>query len=222
MSNEFLPRRDAILLEWAQSYSAQITANPTSLGLTAPIAVTLAGLVAGFQSALSAATSMPTRGPSTVFAKNEARRLMVEYIRLTARQVQGTITVTDQQRTDLGLPVRGVPQPSPAPGTATSFKAALTSLGALDLSWKCANPPKTSGTMYQLFRTVDGGAMTYIGGCGSKKFTDGTVPAGASSITYHVQAVRSTSVGAWASFTVTIGTGGSASVAQAPAAKLAA
>jgi hypothetical protein len=66
--------------------------------------------------------------------------------------------------------------------------------------------------MYQVYRRIGGGSgdgageFTYLGGSGSKKFVDSTVPAGSSQITYQIQAVRSTAVGAWEQFNVNIGT----------------
>jgi hypothetical protein len=46
----------------------------------------------------------------------------------------------------------------------------------------------------------------YLGGCGPKQFTDRTIPAGVSGVTYQMQAVRSTAVGPWAQFNVNFGT----------------
>ena len=39
-----------------------------------------------------------------------------------------------------------------------------------------------------------------------KEFTDQTVPAGSSQVTYQIQAVRSTAAGPWAQFNVNFGT----------------
>ncbi|HEV7298375.1 MAG TPA: hypothetical protein VGN72_03350 [Tepidisphaeraceae bacterium] len=209
------PRRDANFSEYVQQYSAQITANPTSLGLTAPIAATLAGLVSSFQTALAASTSGLTRGPSTVFAKNEARRNLEDYVRLTARQIQGMSTVSDQQRKDLKLPVRGEGSPALPPGSPESFKAELGADGSLQLKWKCANRG-AGGTMYQVWRRVGAtGPVEYCGGVGQKSFVDATLPPGTSTVMYQVQAVRSTAVGPFSQFNVNFAIGGGSATVSA-------
>ncbi len=80
-----------------------------------------------------------------------------------------------------------------------------------ELSWKCTNPVGATGTTYQVRRRVEAtGDFAYIGSVGSKKFTDDTLPAGSSQVTYQIQAVRSTAVGAWAQFNVNFGVSGGA------------
>ena len=126
------------------------------------------------------------------------------------------------------IPAPAIPTPRAAPGTPSNLKVELDGNGALILSWKCPNPAGTSGTMYQIYRAVGAGTeFTYLGGSGEKNFTDTTVPAGATRLTYQIQAVRSTAVGMWAEFVVNFGTnaGGAitASVTEGtPAPKMAA
>ena len=59
-----------------------------------------------------------------------------------------------------------------------------------------------------------------IGASGTRSFVDATVPAGTPTVTYQVQAARSTAVGLAAQFVVNFGVGGSgervASVVSAP------
>ena len=54
-----------------------------------------------------------------------------------------------------------------------------------------------------LWRKVGNGGFVFCGGCGDKKFTDNTLPAGAANVTCQIHAVRSTAVGPWAQFTST-------------------
>ena len=97
----------------------------------------------------------------------------------------------------------------PAPGKPTGLVVTLDESGVLNLAWKCPNPPGTMGTVYQIWRrTTPTGAFEYLGGVGEKKFTDATIPAGSSQVSYQVQAVRSTAVGEWAQFDVQFGVGG--------------
>jgi hypothetical protein len=103
------------------------------------------------------------------------------------------------------IPAPATPSPVGPPGTPTDFSVELDGNGTLNLKWKCVNP--AGGTMYQVYRRIGGdGEFTYLGGSGDKKFVDETIPAGATALTYQIQAVRSTAVGMWATFNVNFGT----------------
>ncbi len=103
------------------------------------------------------------------------------------------------------IPGPATPTPVVTLGMPTEIKAELGQDGLLTLKWKCANP-RATGTVYQVSRSLDGGAsFTYIGGTGPKRFIDETVPAGSASMMYKIQAVRSTAVGPVATFTVMFG-----------------
>lgn len=119
MALDFLPSSDFALLAWGNNYSSLITLDPVAVGLDAPTAVTLAGKLSAFDAALSAATNPATRGGATVLAKDQSRADLVAYCRLTARAIQGCMTVTNTQRYDLGLTVRDAsPSPVPPPAAA--------------------------------------------------------------------------------------------------------
>ena len=101
---------------------------------------------------------------------------------------------------------KAIPSPVGKPGTPFQLKVELKPSGALELTWKCDNPAGSHGTLYQIGRKVDGATtFEYVGGAGEKKWTDSTLPAGSSSVTYQIQAVRTTSVGDAAEFIVNIG-----------------
>jgi hypothetical protein len=144
-----------------------------------------------------------------------------------AKIIDGTPTVTDQQKIDLGINVRATPSPAPPPGSPYKFDVSLSPDGSVVLKWKCDNPPGTSGTLYQVWRQVGTGELDYAGGAGEKKFTDTKIPAGAAIVTYVIQAVRSTSIGIPATFVVKFGTNSTgelttvASIEEKPAKKAA-
>lgn len=121
MPKDYIPSNDADLLAWGANFSSLISADPVSFGLSAAIATNLAGKQTAWANALEAATNPTTRGGSTVLAKDTQRADFVAYCRLLARAIQGTLTVTNQQRYDLGLTVRDtepapIPPPSASPG----------------------------------------------------------------------------------------------------------
>jgi hypothetical protein len=119
MATDFIPAADADLLAWSDNFSQMITATPTAFGLTAANATTLQTRQSAYATAFEAATDPATRGGSTVLAKDIARADLVSYCRALARAVQGTLTVTNQQRFDLGLTVRDT-EPSPIPPPANA------------------------------------------------------------------------------------------------------
>ena len=215
MRRDNVPAKDNLLASFATNISTRLTATPTAFGCTSGMATQLSGLLATFVTKLAAAQNPETKGRSTIFAKNTAKTALVAYLRLVIRQIQGTGTVSDQQRLDLGINVRKTPSPPGNPGTANRLKVLLTAMGALDLSWKCTNP--TGGTMYQVFRKIGTAEPLYLGGSGDKKFSDATLPAGTANVTYMIQAVRSSGVGAWADFNVKIGVSGTSPIVAATA-----
>jgi hypothetical protein len=92
------------------------------------------------------------------------------------------------------------------PGEPTNFTAELTTLGGLVLKWACAHPRGSVATTYSVWRQIDGGKLEFCAQSGRKRFTDMKLPMGVKSITYKVQATRSTCAGPWGHFTVHFGT----------------
>lgn len=111
-------------------------------------------------------------------------------------------------------------------GTPFEFIVGLLQNGALELRWKCSNPSGTQGTIYEVQRQIGSGGFACVGASGVRSFTDDTLPSGSAPVTYQVTAVRSTSRGNPAQFTVNFGVGGPgltiASVTESGPVKLAA
>ncbi len=106
------------------------------------------------------------------------------------------------------------PQPAssiPPPGTPFAFSVGLLETGALELKWKCINPEGAGGTIYEVRRRSGVNPATpfvYVGGSGTRSFTDNSLPGGSSPVTYQVTAARSTVRGNPGQFTVAFGVGG--------------
>ena len=116
LTKDYLPKTDSALLAFATHAVAVLTAHPTDFGVTAAIATELTGRTSAFGSAVQDATNPDTRGKRTVFLKGQARDKLVAYLRSVMKQVTGTMTVTDAQRQQLGLPLPSghrVPTPPP-------------------------------------------------------------------------------------------------------------
>ncbi|CAG1008354.1 hypothetical protein PHYC_03554 [Phycisphaerales bacterium] len=108
------------------------------------------------------------------------------------------------------IPPPPEPGPTPAPGTPFEPRVGLLQSGAIVLNWKCNNPEGTTGTIYEVRRSLTGssGAFTLIGASGVKEFTDETIPFGSGAVTYEITAVRSTRRGTPAQFNVNFGVNG--------------
>ena len=108
------------------------------------------------------------------------------------------------------IPPPATPGTTPPPGTPFDFTVGLLQSGALELKWKCTNPTGTQGTLYEVKRRFGGvsAPFEYAGASGTRAFTDETLPTGSAPVTYQVTAVRSTSRGNPAQFTVNFGLGG--------------
>jgi hypothetical protein len=129
-----------------------------------------------------------------------------------AKIIDGTPSVTDAQKIELGLNVRATPSPAPAPGTPFGFKVELIPAdGSVVLTWKCNNSRRGEGVLYAMARKVDDATEWFgLGNVGERKFTDSTIPAGTTSVTYRIQAQRTTSQGEPATFTIAFGGGAGA------------
>lgn len=145
MTTDFIPRTDAALLAYSANFSTLMTASPTTYGCTAGMATTLATKQAFYATCLEAATNPATRGGSTVFAKDNARRDLVAYIRQLARTVQGTASVTDQQKFDLGVTVRKtVISPIPVPSQSPTLVVKSTNLNIVRVELRTMSGPGVS------------------------------------------------------------------------------
>jgi hypothetical protein len=123
----FLPDTDGALLAFSLNFSTRITATPTAYGLVAGDATAYATLHTNFATAL-AACDPGERSQSLVAAKNTARTALKSSARLLAKRVEGTATVTDAQKLELGLNVRALPTPIPPPANAPGI-AILATVG---------------------------------------------------------------------------------------------
>jgi hypothetical protein len=117
MARTFLPTADNALLNWAQNFDNLLSTNFAAYGLPTGVASAYSMKFGAYQMALAAAKGDQTRGKSTVYAKDEKKRDLIAYTRLVAGQISRTMTVTNQQRSDLGLIVRKAPSKHGPPTT---------------------------------------------------------------------------------------------------------
>jgi hypothetical protein len=112
MGKSWLPDSDPGLLAWSLNFSTRISQNPQSVGLTPQLASAYAALHQAFATALEACDPA-VRNEASVIAKNQARENLKADARLLNNLVQGTASVTDEQKRLLGLTIRARPSPVP-------------------------------------------------------------------------------------------------------------
>lgn len=111
------PPSDNALLAWSANFLALLTASPTTYGITIAMATAYGAVHADYATNL-AACDPNARNKSSVVAKNQSRINLKAAARLLSNTINGVATVTDAQKTALGLNVRAKPSPIPAPSDA--------------------------------------------------------------------------------------------------------
>ena len=189
--------------------------NAAAIGLTPTSVTTLATLTTQARAAYNAAESARQAAKTaTQNLYDKVRALhngpgagqdMIDTIRLWAETKNDPNVYTLAQ-----IPPPATPGTTPPPGTPFEFTVGLLQNGALALKWKCNNPSGTQGTIYEVKRKIGSstGAFNFVGASGVKTFTDQTLPSSSAPVTYQIIAVRSTSRGNPAQFTVNFGIGG--------------
>jgi hypothetical protein len=184
--------------------------NATAIGISTSEVTALGTLISSAQTALSAQiASKQVAKDDTVTLHDSARALsaagadLIRKIKAKAGQTGGDSVYALAQ-----IPPPSTPSPVGPPGTPYQLKVELIPGGALTLTWKCDNPVGSQGTLYQIGRKVNGATeFDYVGGVGTRKFTDTTLPAGTNQVIYQIQGVRTTALGVAQEFIVSIGSG---------------
>lgn len=131
---DYIPATDAALLSFATNYSTLITATPTTYGLVAGDATATAGALTAYSAALALATNPATRTSVSVTTKDVSRATLVALIRSQVAKIQGTLTVTNGQKTALGITVRKTTRtPIPAPTTRPLLTVVRSNGPVLDI-----------------------------------------------------------------------------------------
>jgi hypothetical protein len=207
-----LPENNADRISWFTSRTPLWTTNATAIGTTSTQVTAVSTAATAASAALAAQVTAQNAAKAATETLNEAMRTLTNVGNVVIDQVRTKArTAGDSVYPLANIPVPATPAPKPAPGKPTDLVVTLDETGVLFLKWKCSNPPGTSGTIYQVWRKIGAsGALEYLGGSGTKAFTDDSVPKGSSYVMYQIQAVRSTAVGMWATFNVNFGvdTGG--------------
>src|SRR5947209_7428713 len=115
MNRNFFNGTEAELYTGSANFSTKISSTPTAYGLVAAQATVYAALNTAWASAYNAALDPATRTKAKIAAKNQAKVNLKASAANLSKIIQGTPSVTDEQKIELGLNVRATPAPIPPP-----------------------------------------------------------------------------------------------------------
>lgn len=205
-----LPKNLVDRLQFCENHLSIFGQNAVAIG-TSQASVTAMGVkTVAARAALQAQAQAQDAAKAATNNLNLAMAALTDSVSDIIKQIKTQAAIVGPSVYSLAeIPAPATPSPTPAPGKPTDLTVTLDDTGALNLKWKCPNPAGTSGTIYQIARRIGAtGELEYIGGTGKKSFLDTTLPAGAATVMYQIQAVRSTSAGPAAQFIVNFGVSG--------------
>jgi hypothetical protein len=202
-----LPLAKVARIEFCENHNTPWSANAVAIGTTAAEVTALQTKTVAARDAFNAQQAAQNAARAATNDFNLAVEAMTQAAADIIKQVKTKAAISGNSVYSLAeIPAPATPSPKPPPGPVTDFVVTLDGNGALNLRWKCINPPGAAGTIYQVWRRIGAtGDFTYLGGSGAKSFVDDTLPAGSASVTYQIQGVRSTANGPWSQFNVNFG-----------------
>ncbi|HEX3355392.1 MAG TPA: hypothetical protein VHS31_00325 [Tepidisphaeraceae bacterium] len=202
-----VPRNQSPKIVFFQTHLPQWEANAAAIGVTPEDVALLTVKTEAASAAMMAQLQAQAAAEAATLALQMAIDDMATQGANMIMQIRTKAAISGGQVYQLAhIPTPAAGSPIGKPGTPTGFRFTLDSRGALQLKWQCKNPRGSTGTMYQVYRQVDGsGAFAFLGVSGTKSFVDATLPRGASMIVYQIRAMRTTSIGGSAEFIVNIG-----------------
>jgi hypothetical protein len=169
-----VPTLDAPLTEWSINFKTLGTAQPADFSLTAAQMTSYGTLHDAWISAYNAAKASGSRSKALVMAKKDAKAALLPYARELYGLIQSSPTVTNENKTLIGVRVRDyVPTPVPPPALAplvtlvsvvgrvarykladatapTSRRKPLNAEGATILSYVGLTPPPTNDSGWKV------------------------------------------------------------------------
>ena len=155
--HDFLPARDADLLNWSRNFDQQINTppGPGAFGISALQAAQYTVLHDAFAAGYANATNANLNSKAAIGAKNSAKKALKAEARKLARIVQATPSVTNDQRGKLGLTIADPHMTAIARPADPPIVSVLRSLGCIvrirlrDKSSpdRLGRPPGTAGAV---------------------------------------------------------------------------
>lgn len=218
-----IPESNEQAVAWVVDHLSVWQADPASIGLDPADITSLAALASTASSRLQTRNNardaaIGATGSFNAGAKEmrDFASLQVQRIRTFARAAGDPSGVYE----DAGIPAPADPAPAPAPGTPQAFTVALLQNGAVELKFKCPNPPRTGPLTYRVERQTPSGAgqapFVFLTNAKERSFVDGSIPPGTAQVVYRVTAQSSTRDGSPGQFGVQFGAGNQAVIVATP------
>ena len=210
-----LPASREQMITWFSDRAAAWAADPAGIGLTTLQVSDLAAKIAASQSALGDANAarIASRDATVVYYTE------TDDLRSFGADLIKTIKAYAETTNNPGVyAAASVPPPSPPtpagpPDKPTDFEAELLSGGGLRLSWKGS---VSQSAYFSVFRKTESETdFTLLDSPKDKFFDDNTIPAGANSVTYYIQARRDDFRVDSVQYTVRFGASGTTSLTMA-------
>ncbi len=168
---DFVPDRESLLVTFLTNLSTKVTATPAAFGVLVPQAAQLQTLADDFIALYTLCSEPDTRTPAKIQAKKDAKIAVIAFVRVIVRQIQGTESVTNEQRVSLMLSVHDT-EPTPVNPPQTSPGMAASAIGPHALGvriWDPLNPDsgrKPAGVQGTAIFTCTGEAPLPVGDAG--------------------------------------------------------
>lgn len=104
--SDYLPRTDADFSDWLHNFNTYANANLAALGLVAGDLTPIQTASTNFDASMSANDAMQSQAQGTSMTKDGNRRTTEDLVRSLVARIQSHPSVTDAQRTSLGITVR--------------------------------------------------------------------------------------------------------------------
>jgi hypothetical protein len=193
-------------IQFAETHISAWT-NPSAIGLTAAQVQNLTNLTKAARMSYNAtqATRAAAKAATVGFHNDTAamRTALAELVRVIKTYADTTNNPNVYTLAQIDPPAP--PSPAEAPGKPEQFTITLNSGGSLTLRWKSSNAAASSGGMFSVTRKIGNGSYVNVGsvpggaggGRGSRftEWTDVTLPAGTSFVSYIVTPNRGGKIG---------------------------
>ncbi len=204
-----VPRRYPDAIAWVHTHAPIWTAAASSIGLDPTQPANLSALATEAADAKAAYDAAKTRADTLYETYQHKAKLMRTQATSQVGQIRSFAKGSGNPGsvyTAAQIPAPADRTPRPAPGTPALFTVELDQSGALNVKFKCPNPPRVGALSYIIERSI--GAQQpfdYLMTVAERSFGDNTVPYGAGDVTYRVTAQSPTKKGPPGYFTVRFG-----------------
>lgn len=157
---DYLPAKEAALLQWATTFGTYITANAVAVGLVAAQATAFNAALTAFHTSYNVTSNRETRSGAAVITKDEKKAALVALARQLVHIVQSFPATTNTQRAEMGItvPRERTPIPPPAFSPTADVKSVTGNSVLLQLH------SSTSGTRRGKPEGVSGAQLfSYVG-----------------------------------------------------------